>query len=256
MPSDPCPVLRTRNGDLLISAAMSDYISWISEGWLPREIDDKLAIVKAKTRLLLDFVTKFVDPSYFYFAEKQHRNGAGSRWKAGYVGDRQHISIQTGLYPTNFDSKESFYLFIDTLVGNAWPLDDLVVDEAVAWDPPPGCVANGDLDYRCVVLKLKKSPKIQDLRNRIRANIPGFDRFGAEANFHITVAYICDPENNVERTQAVANELVRELNARFRGATVPLDLPRPDDNGFDLYGSSAPLSDFVSLEKKARTANP
>ena len=223
--------------------------SWLRQGWVNRKVDDVLAIVKSKTKLDLSKVPDLVDPSDFYFAEKQHRKGAGSRWKAGYVGDRQHISIQTGLYPNTFDSRESFYAFIRRLVDDTGPLDDLIVDEAVAWEPPPGCVDNGDLDYRCVVLKLKRSHKIQDLRNRIRANVSGFDRFGEEANFHITVAYICDPQNNVERTQAVANNLVRELNARFKGEIVPVMPPLPDDNGFPYYGSDTPLSAFVSLEK-------
>lgn len=226
---------------------MLDPVEWLTEGSLPREIDDHLPIVKARTLLPLDWVKDFVAPEHFYHAPQQHRKGTGSMWKAGYVGDKQHISIQTSLFPSQFACRDDFYAFIERLIASTGPLDDLEVEEAVAWTPPPGCVEGGDLNYRCVVLKLKKSRKAQELRDRIRARVSGFDRFGAECKFHVTVAYVCDPLDREDVTEQIATDLVHELNARYKQCHVPSEPPRPDDNEFAFYGSWRKLSDFVTF---------
>jgi hypothetical protein len=222
-------------------------VEWLTEGSVPRELDDRLPIVKARTRLDLRWVQTFVPPEYFYHAVTQHRHGNGSKWKDGYVGDKQHISIQTSLFPNQFASAHDFAAFIGRLVDDVGPINDLVVKGALAWTPPPGCVENGDLNYRCVVLELAESAQAQRLRDRIRASIGGFDRFGPRARFHVTVAYVCDPADNEEATQRIADNLVHELNARYKGTLVPCDPPHSDDNGFPYFGSPKRLSDFVHV---------
>jgi hypothetical protein len=54
-------------------------VVWLTAGSLPREIDDHLPIVKARTLLPLDWVKEFVPADCFYYAEKQHRTGNGSK---------------------------------------------------------------------------------------------------------------------------------------------------------------------------------
>jgi hypothetical protein len=222
-------------------------IEWLTEGSVPRELDDRLPIVKAKTRLDLRWVQAFVPPEHFYHAVKQHRKGNGSNWKDGYIGDKQHISIQTSLFPNQFASARDFAAFIGRLINDVGPINDLVVKGALAWTPPPGCVEGGDLNFRCVVLELSESKQAQRLRDRIRDNIGGIDRFGPKAKFHITVAYVCDPNDCEEKTRQIADNLVRELNERYQGMPVPCDPPHSDDNGFPYFNSSKRLSDFVSV---------
>jgi hypothetical protein len=201
-------------------------VKWVAEGELPSALDDQLAIVKADTLLPLAQVKTLI-PSEFLYSDP------ASRWTRGFVGDTQHISIQTGLYPNAFHDREHFYAFVNNVAASVGPLSDLVVDEAVAWplQRQQGC--------RCVVLKLQRSRDAQRLRDLIRANVSGFDRFGAEATFHVTVAYLKDPDDRV------TSSLIRQLNALFQGAHVPAGRARPDDNGFQYYNSYKTIRDWI-----------
>lgn len=219
---------------------------WLSSGSVPFKFDDALAIVKVKTMLPLDWVLEFVPPDMFYHAETQHRQGHGSKWKNGYVGDRQHITIQVGLYPNGFQDRSAFYAFVRQQADLVGPIDDLTVKGAISWAPPPGCIEKGDLNYRCVVLELCWSRKALILRDRLREHISGFDRYGVMAKFHVTVAYICDPLDREDVTEQMANALVDRLNELYRGQTVPVGPLVPDDNSFPFYGSSLPITAHIT----------
>lgn len=114
-------------------------VEWLTEGSVPRELDDRLPIVKADTRLDLWWVKAFLPPEYFYHAVTQHRHGNGSKWKDGYVGDKQHVSIRTSLFPDRFASAHDFAAFIGRLVddGDASSLARNIRQDAMSkWRMP------------------------------------------------------------------------------------------------------------------------
>jgi hypothetical protein len=219
---------------------------WLTEGRLEADISDKLAIVMVPVVLsdLDDWVPKFVAPGCFYKA--QEVNPKLSKWKNGFVGsEKRHISVQTGLYPAGYANRPAFYSAMADICSQIGPIDDMKITQAVAWPPPPGCIANGDLDYRCVALIVEPTAnpsKMSQLRALIRENVDGHDVFGEKGTFHITVAYIYSPDGD---TQQEADHLVAELERRYVGQPAVCGPPHIDDNGFEHYGSSIPISDWL-----------
>jgi hypothetical protein len=231
---------------------------WLSEGKLDPSIANNLPIVKARPQILrqgsvdtLEDVQMFVPPGFCYNACERKPNVPGlSRFKCGLVLQKDsHVTIKYGMFPSDFDTKEVYRNAIDELIERCGDITGFTVQEAVAWTPPPGAIESGDDNYRCVVLKLaasqEASEKLAALRQGIMELSPGFDRFGLNPVPHITVAYICSPDNDETATVHMAITLVDELNRRLKGATVQLTEIHLDDNGFPLYGTGTALADMV-----------
>lgn len=194
------------------------------------KLDDALPIVKMETSLPLKTVLDSMPKSAFYYA--QDFDPSFSRWKAGPVGrTHQHITVQYGVFASMEPTAEAWRRRVEQMVqAHPGPLrHGLAVKEAHAWPPPPDARARGEPDYRCVVLELEteQDATILQLRDGIRRAWPCWDPWPV-FRAHVTVAYVLEPET--------ADELVRVLNTRFRGESVPVEAVTADDNGFPFFG--------------------
>lgn len=136
-----------------------------------KSVSDSLPIVMFQTGFLFDGVLGVVPSSAYYYSEK-------GNFIAGPVGrTKQHCTIVYGIMPLAAESREAFYGAIDSfrtdiLSRGVDQSSGLRVDRAIAWDASPASIANGEENYKCVVLKLKTSNSEDDsFYTQMRRNI-------------------------------------------------------------------------------------